>query len=250
MTTARQEKLLKFLTEEYIRTAKPVPSALLAKKTKLKASSATIRNDMLALEKQGFLAQKHTSGGRVPTDLAYRHYVELLLAGEGKFKPPEKDQKKILQVLIKNQYDPRKLNKEIAKVLSELTGDLVMAGVAQEAEFFKQGLMQLFKMPEFKEIENIFQLTSFFESFELMFQLIEREFFHKLGGPSGLPIQILIGRENPFRQMKDQTIMSTKYVLPGDVIGSLTLIGPNRMDYERNIGLIRYMIEQLNKLNT
>ncbi len=249
MISPRQQKLLNFLIREYVKTARPIPSAVISKKTKIKASPATIRNDMNDLEEQGFLAQLHTSGGRVPTDHAYRYYVDQLLAHPDSIKTDPKDKKKISQALSKNQHNPRATNKAIANALSECTGNLVMAGIAQEAEFFKQGLVRLFQLPEFKEMNNAFKLASFFESFDLIFQLIEREFFHTLGTPSGLPIQIMIGGENPFKQMKEQTIMSTKYILPGDVIGSLTLIGPTRMDYEKNIGLIKYTIDQLSILN-
>src|SRR5258708_7303539 len=249
MLSPRQQKLLNFLIQEYVRTAKPVPSALIARKTKLKASPATIRNDMNDLEEQGYLAQLHTSGGRVPTDRAYRYYVDRLLENPAEIKTDLKDRKKIAQTLSQNQYNPRATNKAIAAALSECTGNLVMAGIAQEAEFFKQGLVRLFQKPEFREIDNAFKLATFFESFDLIFQLIEREFFHTLGSPSGLPIQIMIGIENPFKQMRGQTIMSTKYILPGDIIGSLTLIGPTRMDYEKNIGLIKYTIDQLSVIN-
>jgi transcriptional regulator of heat shock response len=249
MISPRQQKLLNFLIREFVKTARPIPSALIAKKIKLKASPATIRNDMNDLEEKGFLAQLHTSGGRVPTDRAYRYYVDQLLAEPDKIKTDPKDRKKIGQSLLKYQYNPRALNKAIANALSECTGTMVMAGIAQEAEFFKQGLVQLFQKPEFREIDNAFRLAAFFEGFDLLFQLIEKEFFHTLGSPSGLPIQIMIGSENPFRQMKEQTIMSAKYILPGDVIGSLTLIGPTRMDYEKNIGLIRYVTEQLQTIN-
>ena len=80
-----------------------------------------------------------------------------------------------------------------------------------------------------------------------MYQIIEREFIHTLGMPSGLPIHILIGQENPFKQIHGETIMCAKYILPGDIIGSLTLVGPTRMDYENNIALIDHTIKQLSR---
>lgn len=249
MLSKRQEILLNSLILEYVKTARPVPSALLSKKAGLKVSPATIRNDLNMLEEQGYLAQLHTSGGRVPTDMAYRYYVNRLLNNPGKLTTSIQDKKIISEALKKAGTDSRTINKAIARVLSEQTGDLVITGIAQEAEFFKQGLVSLFRHQEFQEIENIFQLTSFFEGFDRTFQLIEREFLRILGAPAGLPIQILIGHENPFRQIKGETIMCTKYLLPGDVIGSLTLIGPKRMNYEKNIALVKYTTDQLQKIN-
>ena len=79
MPTGRQIKLLDFIIREHVKTAKPVGSVLIAKKAGFKVSSATLRNEMGALEKAGYLAQLHTSGGRVPTDKAYRYYVNSLL---------------------------------------------------------------------------------------------------------------------------------------------------------------------------
>jgi transcriptional regulator of heat shock response len=245
----RQSALLDFIVREYVQTAKPIPSALVTTKSKLKVSPATIRNEMNSLEEQGFLEQRHTSGGRVPTDKAYRYYVNELLSHPGKLTLDPKDKKIISAALDKAGTDCRAINKTIAKVLSEQSGTLVITGIAQEAEFFKQGLVSLFRHPEFQELDNMFQLTSFFEGFDLMFQLIEREFLRILGAPAGLPIQILIGKENPFHQIKGETIMCTKYLLPGDIIGSLTLIGPKRMNYERNLALIKFTADTLQKIN-
>ncbi len=247
--TKRQNSLLDFIISEYVKTAKPIPSALVYKKSKLKVSPATIRNEMNYLEENGYLEQRHTSGGRVPTDKAYRYYVNQLLSHPSQLEVNSEDKKDITKALSKAGTDSRAINKAIARVLSEQSGSLVITGIAEDAEFFKQGLVSLFRHPEFQEVDSLFQLTSFFEGFDLMFQLIEREFLRILGAPAGISIQILIGHENPFRQIKGETIMCTKYLLPGDVIGSLTLIGPKRMDYEKNIALIKYTTDQLNKMN-
>ena len=247
--TKRQNTLLDFIIREYVKTAKPIPSALVTKKSNFKVSPATIRSEMNHLEEQGYLEQRHTSGGRVPTDKAYRHYVNYLLDNPSKLKVDKEDGKTISKAIEKAGTDCRAINKAIARVLSLQSGNLVITGIAEEAEFFKQGLVSLFKNPEFQEVESLFQATSFFEAFDFMFQLIEREFLRILGSPSGLPIQILIGHENPFVQIKGETIMCTKYLLPNDVIGSLTLIGPKRMDYERNIALIKFTTDQLQKIN-
>ncbi len=249
MLSNRQIKLIDLIIREHVKTAKPVSSFLMAKRGGFGLSSATIRNEMGVLEKAGYLAQRHTSGGRVPTDKAYRYFVNQLLNKPVKLRPDKNDIRKIVETLSSANNNPRAMSKAIANVLSECSGNLVIAGTAQDAEFFKQGLAGLFKMPEFRKFNNLFQLTNFFEGFDLMFQLVEREFFHTLTVPSGLPIQILIGRENPFKQIKGETIMCAKYVLPGDIVGSLTLVGPTRMDYEKNISLIRYTVDQLHKFN-
>src|SRR5687768_482020 len=75
----RTRRILAALIREYIETGEPVSSAALTRRTGLALSSATIRNVLAQLEDMGFVWQPHTSAGRVPTDLGYRFYVDLLL---------------------------------------------------------------------------------------------------------------------------------------------------------------------------
>lgn len=76
MLTERQEKLLNFLVREYIATAEPVSSLGLKKVTDLDVCGATIRNDLQALTKQGYITQPHTSAGRIPTKKAYKYFAD------------------------------------------------------------------------------------------------------------------------------------------------------------------------------
>ncbi|HSP55792.1 MAG TPA: heat-inducible transcriptional repressor HrcA [Dehalococcoidia bacterium] len=96
MLTERRQKLLQFIIDEYVSTAQPVGSNALAGKYGLGVSSATIRSEMAHLEEEGYIAQPHTSAGRVPTDLGYRYYVEALMREEQ--VPPE------LQHTIRHQF--------------------------------------------------------------------------------------------------------------------------------------------------
>ncbi len=75
----RTRRILAALIREYIETGEPVASAALPRRAGLALSSATIRNVLAQLEDMGFVWQPHTSAGRVPTDLGYRFYVDLLL---------------------------------------------------------------------------------------------------------------------------------------------------------------------------
>ena len=77
--SARKLRILQAIIDDYIRSAEPVGSRTLAKKYELGISSATIRNEMSDLEEMGFLEQPHTSAGRVPSDKAYRLYVDKLM---------------------------------------------------------------------------------------------------------------------------------------------------------------------------
>lgn len=78
--TKRSEKILSIVIQEYIRTAQPVSSKMVADTNQLGVSAATIRNDMASLEKMGLLTHPHTSAGRIPTHTGYRYYVQNLLS--------------------------------------------------------------------------------------------------------------------------------------------------------------------------
>ena len=74
--TERRATVLKAVVEEYVLTAQPVASQTVTTSRDLGVSSATVRNDMTQLEREGFLTQPHTSSGRIPTDQGYRYFVD------------------------------------------------------------------------------------------------------------------------------------------------------------------------------
>ncbi len=78
----RKQEVLRAVIRSYIDTAEPVGSEALAQRRRLGVSSATIRNEMAALEGLGYLTQPHASSGRIPTDRGYRVYVDSLLEAE------------------------------------------------------------------------------------------------------------------------------------------------------------------------
>ena len=82
MLNERQRQVLQAIIEEYINTAEPVSSGSIVENYNLPYSSATVRNDMAELEKQGFIEKPHTSAGRVPSAKGYRFYVDELLNDE------------------------------------------------------------------------------------------------------------------------------------------------------------------------
>src|SRR5579859_6278642 len=75
----RERAVLEAVIETYVQTAEPAGSRTISKRYQLGLSPATIRNTMSDLEDKGYLYHPHTSAGRIPTDLAYRAYVDLLM---------------------------------------------------------------------------------------------------------------------------------------------------------------------------
>ena len=86
---ARKVAVLRAVVEEYVRSGEPVGSETIAEAAHLGVSSATIRNEMSALEELGYLMHPHTSAGRIPTDAGYRKYVDALPPG-GKLRDQQR----------------------------------------------------------------------------------------------------------------------------------------------------------------
>ena len=114
----RKEKILKSLIDEYIETADPVSSAGLISKYPLNISSATVRNEMLELEKMGYLEKPYSSSGRVPSKLGYRYYVDKLIIDE---KLSIEDLKLIRKNLGKKVINLEELTKITTATISEIT---------------------------------------------------------------------------------------------------------------------------------
>lgn len=116
--SGRKEKIIQAVVDRYIVSCEPISSAEIKENYLPELSSATIRNELAALEEMGYLAQPHTSAGRVPTAEAYRLYVDKLM-------PRRKLSKSELKVI--NSYFDHKITeideilRSTAKVISEIT---------------------------------------------------------------------------------------------------------------------------------
>src|ERR1700680_1998356 len=93
MLDERKAAILRVVVEEYIETAQPVGSAMVARLPELAVSSATVRNEMSVLEREGSRVQPHTSAGRIPTDRGYRFFVDSLIK-PGPLQPAQSQQVK------------------------------------------------------------------------------------------------------------------------------------------------------------
>ena len=117
MALNRKDLILKYIVEHFVKTATPVGSVTLIEIYKLSFSSATIRNEMLALESEGLLEKTHTSSGRIPSSKGYRYYVDRLRS-----RSVDDDIKHQLQTII--QKKSQSINDVIAQsceILSNMT---------------------------------------------------------------------------------------------------------------------------------
>ncbi len=114
----RKLKILQAIISDFIKTAEPVGSRTLSKKFDLGISPATIRNEMADLEEMGYLTHPHTSAGRVPSEMAYRLYVNEMM---GKSELSDEVKTAISNELYDNVMELEKTVQHAAKILSEIT---------------------------------------------------------------------------------------------------------------------------------
>ena len=114
----RRYHILNIVIKEYIQTAQPVGSKNIAKHHELGVSTATIRNDLAVLEKEGLLTHPHTSAGRVPTDAGYRYFVQHLLGTDAELPSVERQE-------IQTQF--RQARRELDQWLRLSTATLAQA---------------------------------------------------------------------------------------------------------------------------
>ncbi len=118
MLTQRQSENTRLIIQSYTSSGVPVGSKTLMEKKGVEASSATIRNDMKALEDEGLLLKTHSSSGRIPSVLGYRYYVDHLLKPA---RVPNDDLQQIRQSLRKEFHEINEIIKQSAEILSQLT---------------------------------------------------------------------------------------------------------------------------------
>lgn len=325
----RKKKLLEIIIEEYTATAEPVGSLKLSKDLGL--SSATIRNEMAALEKLGLLEQPHTSAGRIPTTEGYRWYVDQIIS-EKTLLPKEKAS--IDKMLSDDVVKFENLIREATQVLSRLTNytsiavspeiddctveeiKLVKLGqnklmiilladngmvketvvtnenqipdeniqifnnylnyklrgmnfrdiydniapyienelnnindnivplivelnnlLTNKSEVIVDGASNMLSLPELKKSETLEKFLSVIETKDILKELVK-------SGYDG-NINVYIGQETSFDDLKDFTIITYKQKINEKEVGTIGIIGPKRMDYKKVIPTIKYIGDML-----
>ena len=218
----RKALILNTIVKEHIKTGAPVGSEVLVDKYNLNISSATVRNEMADLEDAGYIAQPHTSAGRIPTEKAYNLYVENL--AEKKLTAAE------IRSFSKILKDRDELSfKLAAKELAKVSGNAVFWAFHRNNLYYT-GISNLLAQPEFSQTELFYDISQIIDRVDEIIDNI----YNKL--PDGS--QIFLGANNPFGDFCG-TILA-KYKLR-DNIGLFGILGPMRMDYEKNLALIKFV---------
>ncbi|MFZ5848398.1 MAG: heat-inducible transcriptional repressor HrcA [Actinomycetota bacterium] len=117
MVEDRRLAVLRAIVEDYVSTQEPVGSKALVERHQLGVSPATVRNDMAALEDEGFIMQPHTSAGRIPTDKGYRLFVDRL----SQVKPLSAAEKRAITTLLEGAVDLDDVVQRSVRLLAQLT---------------------------------------------------------------------------------------------------------------------------------
>lgn len=319
----RRREVLQAVIEEHIETAEPVGSRAVAKHSHFGLSPATIRNTMADLEELGYLDQPHPSAGRVPTDKAYRFYVDILgtqarlperetaflrahftgpevgveqmmaatsvrlsaLSGmTGVLLAPPLKQTRLasvnliplpndraLAVIITEAdwvttqnltleprmapEDLRELGHQITRRFRGKTFQEILEEVAAPPDpldplharmgtlveqifaplrarsLYVGGAINILEHPEFLDIDTMRAIFRVFEEKERLIDLLS-----ELADASG--VCVVIGKENPFEEIQECSLVTSAYVYANQVLGILGVVGPKRMPYSRVISLV------------
>jgi heat-inducible transcriptional repressor len=225
----RLKKILASIIKEYTDTALPVGSKVLAEKYKIAVSTATIRNDMGELEKEGYLYQPHISAGRVPTDKGYRFFVEEIM---GEQKLTQAEQKTLQAEILKLKAQNKRLSRTTAKLLSSFSGGLAINSL--EGEFYDFGIGELLSKPEFQKADEFCRMA---EALDYIDESIETILKKVKDGET----KIFIGKENPIQEISDCSMVVSPYKTKLGERGLLAIIGPKRMEYAKNKSLLDYV---------
>jgi heat-inducible transcriptional repressor len=122
MQEERRLAVLRAIVEDYVATHEPVGSKALVERHNLGVSPATIRNDMAALEDEGYIAQPHTSAGRVPTDLGYRLFVDRL----SEVKPLSGAERRAIQHFLDDAVDLDDVMARTVRILAQVTQQVAL----------------------------------------------------------------------------------------------------------------------------
>lgn len=232
----RQEGILFAIIEEYAEVATPVGSVTLAKL--FNVSSATIRAEMARLEEYGYIAQPHTSAGRVPTDAGYRYYVNALaeqpekiadleqLRGVHDDKPLERSNR-VLEVRISSQERADYAIRGAVDSLVELTGNLGLATIGDQ--LYMSGIARLFTQPEFLDNQRVQAVAKLLDNLEPWL----RE------AAPGQPLNIFIGQENPIGKTSQVSLIISRFRSPYSDRSYIGVLGPTRQNYARVMSLVR-----------
>jgi len=234
--TERQIQILAAIIEQHAEIAAPVGSVMLAKL--FGVSSATIRSEMARLEEMGYIAQPHTSAGRVPTDSGYRFYVNMLndAYDDQALVVSDRSTKAIeARVNIHCNHADRAIRSAVDSLV-DLTHNLGLATIGDE--LYISGIGNLFSQPEFAQTNHVQAVARLLDNLEPWL----RE-----AAPNE-PLNVFIGEENPIGKTSGVSLIISRFRSPYSDRSYIGVLGSTRQSYAKVMRLVRHagaMLEEV-----
>jgi heat-inducible transcriptional repressor len=336
----RHEEILAAIIHRYVESGAPVGSKSVSGRLGEALSPATVRTCMADLEAAGFLEQPHVSAGRIPTDQAYRLYVDRWM-GSGRLKPSTKryiaeslrshcsaletlmanassvlaevsrnvgvvlgsplDEKilehvkfiklpdcRVLAVIVskpdrvenkvirvEEEFSQEDLDRAATylnekfrgwslravrleifqrlegmkalsdQVISNLAKLFTWGGLAEgePAQVFVEGAARMLGQPDFDDMRRARALLAAFEEKTKLARILDACLQTPAAG-----VRVLIGRENPAREMRQCAVVAAPYRYRNRVVGALGVVGPTRMEYDRAFSTVEYVANFCSRL--
>ncbi|MBI1957583.1 MAG: hypothetical protein HYS44_03990 [Candidatus Niyogibacteria bacterium] len=221
----REERILDYIVRLYVRRAEPVASSDVRRGLRLKESPATVRNILAELDEDGFLDQPYTSAGRIPTDQAYRYFVDYIIPQQSFLRVSQSASARVGALAHQRQTAILKRDCEGIRELADALGMLAIAMEDDDTDAY--GLSHLLSQPEFREQAAVQRIAHLVDHAEEVF-----------GAYRDTGERVFIGQENPVREAEDCSVF---YISDGS--GSarheVLLVGPTRVNYEEVSAFIR-----------
>lgn len=227
--SARQVQILRAIIQEFIETADPVGSDTIDRKYAIGVSPATIRNEMVLLTKQGYLAKGHSSSGRLPTPMALKLYVNELMKEKELSVADEVSAK---EKIWHTKDEMGEMMGEICKVLADKSHALGIS-MMNNQRVFHSGYANLLNMPEFYDIQVMRQVLQLIEEVQVLEEIFSQHVSENL-------IQVIYGQELGNKNLEPVGVIHTAFTIRGNVC-RIGVIGSSRFDYPYIIPMLRYV---------
>lgn len=231
--TFRQGKVLAAIVKEHSETGEPVASRELLEKGYFEVSAATLRNEMQALEKLGYISQPHTSAGRVPSDLGYRYFVTQLME---KVQLSMKEQERLRVEILKLQSINTEIGRRLAKLLSD-SSDQAASFAILPGETSTVGISKILNNHNLPQ-EDVQEIAEFFDNIDEYADKMIQDFGNQMP-------KVVIGKEVSLSEKSDYSMIVSGVSLPDGKKGVVGLLGPKSMKYQKNMGLLEYITKLL-----
>ncbi len=236
MLSERQKLILFTLINEYVKNAEPVSSQLLYDAYNFKVSPATLRNELVVLEIEGYVLQPYTSAGRVPTEKGYRLFVDSL---KERNKTKNEDRlRSTLQRIVELKQEEGELFAELARAIASLSGSTVFSGPLESKMLYKAGMNEVLNQPELADSDTRRHFGDILDSFEKNIGDFTRELNEH--NPT-----VFIGKENPIVRARNFSMIASRCRIGNGEDGIIVILGPTRMNYKKNIEVLDTLLHLL-----